>query len=392
MTTLKTNKCLFTIVAVAAFLFCGTGVSIGQTSMEDLEKRVEALEKENAVDIGGALRYNYIFEEHNQNNKDKDGVFAFELFRLDVDGEINDITISAQYRWYSYMDVIHHGWIGYSPFKNTQVQLGLTQVPFGLLPYASHNWWFAVPYYIGLEDDYDAGVKVVNNTGPFNIQVAYFKNGDWGNAGKLERYSYDVVTGGAQQNEEINQFNGRFAFNLKHGEIGSTEFGASAQRGELYNNTTGDKGTHEAYAGHVNGNYGPLNVMLEYAKYKYEPENPAGVSDETVLVGALADSYLIAAEGELYIVNVAFNLPLGWGPITGLTFYNDYSILKKEENGWDDSIINTTGVLVSASPVFVYFDYIQGDSMIYLNTDDSALTDGDDEKGRRFNVNIGYYF
>ncbi|MFR7808906.1 MAG: hypothetical protein ACLU4N_06315 [Butyricimonas faecihominis] len=36
---------------------------------------------------------------------------------------------------------------------------GLTGVPFGIQPIASHNFFLQIAYYIGLEDDSDMGIK-----------------------------------------------------------------------------------------------------------------------------------------------------------------------------------------------------------------------------------------
>jgi hypothetical protein len=57
-------------------------------------------------------------------NEDKSGDMVFDIFRLDVNGQYDNVLISAQYRWYSYMDVIHHGWIGYNFTNHWQGQLG----------------------------------------------------------------------------------------------------------------------------------------------------------------------------------------------------------------------------------------------------------------------------
>ena len=150
-------------------------------------------EKAGKIDLGGAVRFNYVYREFQANSRSKGGDFEFDLFRLNVDGQYHDLLVSAEYRWYSFMNVIHHGWIGYDFSDTWQGQFGITKVPFGILPFASHSWWFGIPYYIGLEDDYDMGVKFVREKAPWNLQLAFFKNGEWGDAGDTERYSFDVV-------------------------------------------------------------------------------------------------------------------------------------------------------------------------------------------------------
>jgi len=371
----------------------------GDISVEDLEERIIDLEKitDGLVDvqIGGALRFNYVYKDWDSQGRDHGGDIEFGIFRLDVNGSISEVLISGQYRWYSYMDVIHHGWVGYDFTDSLQVQLGVTQVPFGLLPYASHNWWFGIPFYVGLADDYDMGLKAIWDSGPLDFQMAFFKNGDWGNPAKLERYSFDVVTVGEQTNEEVNQVNARAAYTIEHGDLGSTELGVSGELGQLYNQTTEDNGNHWAAGAHINGNYGPFNLQLEAAQYEYDPKNPEGISDKTVEMGAFATSYPVAAEGTIYVANIAYALPVDFGPVSELAFYNDFSFLDKRENGFKDSQINTTGCLITAGPLYTQVDVIVGRNAAWLGTENDAMASAASSNNNlhtRININFGYYF
>ena len=352
-------------------------------------------EGEPAYHIGGALRGTYAYRDFDEGSQARGGDLEFDIFRLDVDGAYKGFLVSAQYRWYSYMHVIHHGWIGYDFPGRWQARIGVTQVPFGLLPYASHSWWFGIPYYLGLEDDYDMGVKVIRDSGPWNLQLGFFKNAEWGDASKTERYSFDVVTSEAQQNEETNQLNARLSYRLEHSEESVSEFGVSLQWGGLYNRTTGDTGSYGAGAVHYNGRFGPLNIMLEAARYEYDPENPPGVPGDNVLLGAFASSSLAAAEGTVYVANIGYDVPVDWGPVTMLTFYNDFSILVKDEARYEDSSIDTLGCLITADPVFAYVDLIFGKNAPFLGDGANPLgaaTGSDGGWHTRFNINVGYYF
>ena len=363
--------------------------------VEEEEKKKAAIKEESKYDvkIGGALRVNYAYMSFDEPNESKKGDMSFDIFRLEIDGSYNDFLISAQYRWYSYQDVIHHGWVGYNFNEKWQGQLGVTLVPFGILPVASHNWWAGVPYYVGLDDDYDMGLKLIRKDGPWDLQLAFFKNEEWGNASKLERYSYDIVDSLDQSNEETNQINARLAYTFEHGDFGKTEIGLSGQWGQLYNNDTDDEGDHWATAAHLNGSYGPFNLMLEAAYYEYDPENPDGIDDKTVVMGAFADAFYVAAKGALCVAGLSYDLPVDWGPVTKLTFYDDYSILVKNEDDFKDSQINTLGFLISADPIYTYVDLIMGKNMLYLDGPRDSLAAGDSSGWHtRFNINVGYYF
>ena len=355
-----------------------------------------ALEIVKKLKIGGALRYNYGYSDFNSPQKDRGGDLDFDIFRLNVDGEYNGLLVSAEYRWYSYMNVIHHGWMGYNFTDNLQGQFGVTKVPFGLLPYASHNFWFGVPYYVGLEDDYDLGLKLIYKDGPLDLQFAFFKNAEWGNSSEDKRYSFDVINAGGpdSSNEEDNQFNLRVAYTFDHGNFGKTELGFSGEWGMLYNTITNDHGDHWAGAAHLNGFYGPFNLMLESAYYKYNPENPDGVSDDAIQMGAFADNFRVAAEGIIYVANLSYDLKVDLGPVKKLTFYDDFSLLDKKKGGGDNSEINTLGFMIDANPIYAYIDFIMGRNMIWLGHEsDNPMADGkDDDWHLLFNVNVGYYF
>jgi hypothetical protein len=351
------------------------------------------------IHIGGALRVNYGYQDWSETSKDKSGDFAFDTFRFNLDGSIGDMILSAEYRFYPEYDfnVIHHGYIGYNFTEDLQGQIGIHQVPFGLQPYASHNFWFSGAYYIGLEDDYDMGAKLLYTPGNWTITGAFYKNGELGKAGDADRYSVDVISNadggyaGAQAagNEETNQGNLRAVYLFEHSDSANTEIGASLEYGQLYNNITKDNGDHWAGAVHLNGNYGPFNLQLEYLRYEYDPENPAGFDNDIITMGGYASSWGVPTEADSATFNVAYGLPVNWGPITKLTFYSDNTVIMPDESRFEDIWQNVVGTMVTAGPVYTYIDVISGENMIFSGGD---MTAPDNERTTRINVNFGYYF
>ncbi|MFP3873468.1 MAG: hypothetical protein ACLFV1_03350 [Thiohalophilus sp.] len=364
------------------------------------EQRREEEEDDDApVTLGGALRYNYFVSDHSDDLKNRYGDTGLDLFRVNADGQFDKLFLSAEYRFYRYMNTIHHGYVGYQLSEHSEIQGGITRVPFGLLPYGAHNFWFGVPYYLGLADDYDSGIKYQTSRGGWDTQLAFFKNEELGNAGDLARYSYDPVTltdpdgdlipGSA--NQEANTVNARVAYTLNPQSNCSHEIGLSAQAGQLYNADTAEDGDHWAAAGHLDTHCGRWNFQLQLARYAYNPENPGGVSDDTITVGAFLDSYEIASRANVYVANVAYNLPVNWPGIQLLTCYNDFSMLDKSISGFDNSYINTTGCLINAGPTYTYVDIIRGKNMIYLG--EGSLADGgSNDWETRFNINFGIYW
>lgn len=357
-------------------------------------ERVAAIEPETPstdIDVGGALRYNLVHRDFVDASGGKRGESGFDLFRVNVDGELNNIIISAEYRHYAFMQTIRYGWLGYQFADDSQIQMGINQVPFGLLPYASHNAWFGVPYYVGLADDYDMGVKYKREDGPWSSQVAFYKNEELNDASDPDRYSIDILRAGNQQNEEVNQFNARLAYTLGVGSGCETELGGSAKLSELYNSTTDRRGDQWAGSLHVDSRCGRWNFQLQGVRYHYNPANPPGVRSDAVRVGAFGGSYDIASEADILVANVAYNFKPPARFIDQLTCYNDYSRLYKDIDGSVDSEINTLGCAIGSGPLFTYVDYIFARNMAFFGS--GSMAAGGEEKWRgRFNVNIGFYW
>lgn len=348
------------------------------------------------VHVGGALRFNLVHRDGVDSSESKRGESGLDVFRLNIDGELNNFLISAEYRFYSYMHTLHHGWVGYEFEDESQLQVGVSRVPFGLLPYAAHNAWFGVPYYVGLADDYDMGIKYARDDGPWSTQLAFYKNEELNSATSADRYSYDLVaardaSGNIVGNEEVNQINARLAYTFGLGSECATEVGLSGEVGEVYNYATDDRGDRQAIALHLDSRCGRWNIQLEGASYEYDLANPPGMEKRLVQVGAFADTYNIPAKGDLWVANIAYNLPSPWRAIDSIICYNDYSRLNKSLSGARDSQINTIGCAIGSGPLFTYVDYIWAKNMIYFG-DGSLGRGGDDDWEGRFNINIGYYW
>lgn len=343
------------------------------------------------IHIGGALRYNLVHRSGSHDSRDKRGETGLDVFRLNLDGQIDRVLISAEYRYYSYMDTLHHGWLGYEFDNANQIQVGVHQVPFGLLPYAAHSSWFGIPYYTGFADNYDMGIKYIHHSGPWDFHVAFYKNEELNNPTSPDRYAYDLVRTGDQQNEEINRTNGRVAYTLGHGTACENEVGLSAQAAQVYNAHTRRRGEHRAAAVHLDSRCGRWNFQLQGIHYEYDLANPAGVDRDLVRVGAFADTFDIPARASIFTANVAYNFQPRWEWMDSLTCYNNYSQLFKSLDSSLDSKINTLGCSIGVGPLFTYVDYILGNNMIYFG-DGSLARGGENQWRHRLNVNIGFYW
>ncbi|MFU8878261.1 MAG: hypothetical protein ACNA7E_08980 [Wenzhouxiangellaceae bacterium] len=366
---------------------------------EQLDQRVSTLEAVSdewlrRIKLGGAVRLNYAWRDFDEDSKDRVGDFELELFRINADGEIGNVQLSAEWRRYNDFQAIHHAWVGYRFSERLQTRIGISKVPFGILPFASHSFWFGGTYYLGFEDDYDTGIQFIHKPShDWTFHYAFFKNPEYANDSRLARYSFDLVTQGDQQNSEINQLNLRAERHLTFADLGTLDLGVSLQGGQIFNSITRKKGERYAVAGHANASLGRWHVQLQGLRYEFKPENPPGVADNFMQMGAFEFPFLVASKANVYTVNVARSFSASIGPISGGTCYNDFTFIDPKVRDSADSIQNVTGCSLVAGGVFAYFDWITGKNMWFAGGDGIGRDAATAGKWRsRLNVNIGFYF
>jgi hypothetical protein len=411
-------------------------IRIGQdygTEKSSLELPVSSFEETLSRDttwlkIGGAFRLNNVYA-HYEGQTFPLGTFlrnewTWDTWRVNVDAYSEGIELSFEYRFYPTFNThfLKYGWLGYRLTKDTQLKAGITQVPFGLLTYASHSWWFQLPYYLGLEDDHQMGVHFSRERAGWRWDAAYFllaeprgTNEATFGAFSTARYSYDVVPIPGNANIERHQVNLRAARKWSGQEIG-----LSLQRHELYNLQTGHKGSQWAASVHQEGNWGPWNLKAAAIYYAYvDVRDDSGEILDVVQMGAYGfGTYDVASSGALYLLGLAYDIPLRWGPVRSIQLYNDYTLMQKftEVDGgsaftFRNSQQNVFGALVSAGQVYTYFDLAMGYNHPWITdtfggnalgsgrgvdfrqpVSDLNPTDTDPGWNTRLNINIGYYF
>ena len=382
------------------FLLMGFG-----TLMNAQEKKNEKPE----LSIGGALRFNYNLSSWKEGQKKRGGDFGFDVFRLNAKAKYKGIKLNAEYRLYSEGfggGMLKQGWLGYDFNKNDNLQIGLTQVPFGVSLYNSHSFFFSINYYVGLEDDHDMGIKYTHKGKKWEYAIAFFKNAEeleFGNNSDISgsRYSYDVssidLNGNGElvlRNKEINQLNGKVNYLFGNDKI-SHKLGTSFEYGGLYNLDTEEIGSHYALAVHYELKAGKFDLKAQMSKYKYDAKNPVGQAGKLIAMTAFGAPYLTDSEAITYTLGAAYSIPIKCGPISKLQVYNDFGYMDKATNGFEDSLMNVTGVLITSGNVYTYVDFAAGKNQPWLGSVwTNALASGtpDADWETRFNINIGYYF
>jgi len=363
--------------------------------------------KKDYVKIGGMVRYNMFLIDYESDFNNNDLQFTWDAWRLNVEAMQSGIQMSFEYRFYPTFGThfLKKGWFGYKFENNFEIRLGVTQVPFGNLPFGSFSYWFSTAYYAGIEDDYDMGIKLLYNTANWEFALAFFlqpepsgyaKDDVSYGIGGSARYSYDVIPVANQSNQEKNQINIRVARKIKSGENLYGDFGLSFMYGGIYNSKLNNMKDRYAFALHTNLSYHKLNIKTQYNYHKYNAVDDKRNSLDLVQMGAYGSGvYPVAAKASMYTIGVSYNVNVKWGPITKLTFYNDYTYTDKSENDFEDTIQNTLGLMVSAGSIFIYIDQVLGKNHPWL-TDNYGTGLGKGVKdarwNSRFNINIGYYF
>lgn len=345
------------------------------------------------IDIGGALRLNYSYRNYDQQNMDRLGDFEFELFRLNADIDYKDIFFSVEYRWYGNFNAIHHGYFGYHLTDRSSIQIGVHQVPFGILPYASNSFWFNATYYLGFEDDYDTGIKFIYDDATWNIQGAFYKNPEYIDSERYGRYSFDLVTDDIQTNQEINQFNLRSVYKWTINENLIMKLGASIEAGQIYNKTTEKKGKRHAFALHNNLFYKNWNLHFQWIEYEFNPKNPDGLSDETVQFGAFMFPFLVNSKANVYSFNISNTIQINGKYLDKIKLYANTSMVDPKKGYGSNSKQIVLGTTLIRRGLYAYFDYIFGQNMWFSGGPGIGLEHPEDQDwNSRLNINFGYYF
>lgn len=357
---------------------------------------------ESDITVGGAVRFQYSVEDYDEGNRQRVGDIDLDTVRINFDGSVDNILLSAELRYYEYMEVVHHAWLGYQINPEWQVQLGITQLPFGNLPYNSHSFFFSSNYYLGLEDDYDFGIKFLYQGEHLESQIALFKNDEQGGIdgyvdNRSDRYSYDIV-GSRQAGQgiydapsasgalaETNTLVWRVASDLLDQPNDSLQVGFSALHGQLHDDQETSAGDYSAFALHMNGQFGAWNLQLTSGHYEYNPDD----GSELMVVGAYSFFDTIAASADIHSANIAYRFDAPVDGIDAITVYLDNSVVSGKSADLDDTRMHVLGASVSKGSLFTYIDLIHGENQPFIG---SSMAANAGNSNTRFNINVGFYF
>lgn len=358
------------------------------------------------LEIGGALRGTYRNEHWDAT--ELNGRFIFESFRLDIQANYDRFYGDLGY-WFQDdgKKSIDRGFIGYRLNANSNFQFGAPLKPFNIEPYPQFGASWHIPFFMGYGVSAGSGIKYVYNSEYWGFQFGYFPRmlrTDIRFSPEIGRYSdlkYNAiaVTQSRQNNEKRNQINGRA---VRHFNLGDwkSEVGTSLAVAQLYNTTTTDNGSYWAGGIHTILNKDAWTLTFQGIRFEYDPKNPDGVSEDSVLMGGngLTPAYLIAAKASIVSLNVSYDISPELGSLKKVKIYNDYSRMFKDRQGWSDSQMYTVGVQLLAMPIMAWADVTMAQNANpYGGVENgSGFTDtvsmGSNKWYYRTNINVGYYF
>ncbi len=109
-------------------------------------------------------------------------------------------------------------------------------------------------------------------------------------------------------------------------------------------------------------------------------------------MGAYSFSWGVPAKALIGTANLAYGLPVSWGPISKLTFYSDNTVIEPDKSRFPTIWQNVVGMLVTAGPVYTYLDLISGRNMIFMGGNMVGGPAASSGRNTRLNINFGYYF
>lgn len=385
MRLLSTLLCLI-LLALSATLSAQTADSAattGEPSVWDL-------------DIGGALRFNYNLSTWKKNQARRGGDFGYDVFRINVDARYKKLEIHAEHRFYSAEfggAFMKYGWFQYPTSEKAHLKIGLIPAYFGTQQWNSHSWFFALPYYLGFEDDHDMGLSYTYTGDKWHYDLAFYKNAEelsFSDSGPISdsRYGYDI----SGDYKEVNTGTARFIRTITKGEV-EHKLGATLQFGGLFNIETKEMGSRAALGLHyqlATPKWSIKSVVLGYT-------NDGGPSSDPTIfsMSAYGAPYDTPAEAVIYTVGIARTFPVSWGPISSVQVYNDYNYMDKTQTGFVDTQMNVLGALFTAGPIYTYVDAAMGRNQPWLGPEfNTRLGAGNPNAtwSTRFNINFGYYF
>jgi len=343
--------------------------------------------------IGGHIRLNADYRDW-VDDSDRTR-FEFESLKLSFNGKTGPFTVSADYRYYENVDfnAIRFADFGYQLDENWSFKLGITRVPFGKQAFLSNSFWYSINYYLGFEDDNDAGFVANYQGNNWQLSGGYFFNDEFNKPASFDRYSFDVADDGELRNKENGQWNLHYQGNWPHASGASTSFSLSYQRADILDLNTLHNNSHKAFSSHIQHSVNQFDIALQYIDYEYEVSPMSGANRDAIALSAFGYPFQIAKEGQSLVANIAYTFKNINPRVRSVTCYSEYGLVDSDLSRGRKSIQWVNGCMAAVDKFYIYLDAIHGENMWFAGGSGIGLDFNDGQPTtHRTNLSIGYYF
>jgi hypothetical protein len=361
------------------------------------------------LDLSGAIRARV--DEDSTRGIHKAGI---DTLMLSANYASDSWIGAARYRFYGkdypYQYTHHFGdinfaeyaWVGYRFDPTQQLQVGLNQVPFGLLRLYSDTFLETLAFTMGVEDLDEIGAKYIKDIGDWNVQAGYYARPAWPGNGTSRGSTYssvvtpaDSYVAGGSDNIERDMFVGRLAKKVEAAGW-QGEAGVSLLASTLYNRDTHRDGRRNEWALHYMGHHGPWGVKLQYTRQVMSPKNPDG-ANRMITIGGYDGTYNMATRGNLYLADASYSVSGSYlgGWVTNVKPYLSYGLYDKADPSFHDTQRWIAGTSFSLKFLSVYVEWQEGRNDPYLGGSSYAqsLAAGGINRWRgQLYMNVGWYF
>ena len=386
-------------------------ISLAHVQAEHAKQHHKPVVSHTHPKVGGVGSFNYSFDDTGYNkvsNSKKYGDWRFHTFQLELTGDVKGLDYKVDYAWFRsrLLNMISvNDPSTYNHFLETYVshkfsndvvgQIGNTKVPFGNMD--TFSFWHNIPFYAGLGENYQTGLKMIYSESPWNVQVQLGKN-SLVNPNNASSYTPKLTTGYynassslvsnssatnsastnyAQNNEDSLQLVARVTHVHHFNDHDKVEVGLSGRTGQIYNKISNARGKQFAGAVHVNGYFDRWIVQLQYTPYRYSPEYRGGtdsavtgadIINDTIQLGKDGVLYAIPDKANIFAAGLGYKVPVSWGKVDEVTIYDDYSMLSGK-NTKKNTRLNIVGFKFNAGPLFITAEAISGKNMVGIGQD-----------------------
>ena len=105
-----------------------------------------------------------------------------------------------------------------------------------------------------------------------------------------------------------------------------------------------------------------------------------------IVVGANSMYDTIASEATSTNLAVSYDLSVDIGPISQLSFYNDFGSVYNKSDDTANTWMNITGMSISAGALFTYVDLVHAKNQPFVG---GSIAGNSDDFEIRLNINVG---